>query len=171
MLEFCDKNNIVFNNSWITLNSWNTLLSVAKDAYLNNHSKSTHYAQNYRKRQKLWGWKVLWFAGLIRYVEKSFVIFSITTLIHGFPALQNSYKHFNESFAFLTWIFLNTILNIMDESTLLTHVCSDFTLSRMTMQSQEKSYSWSESEMKQITNRSLVSFFWKLLPNLLAETF
>ena len=39
----------------------------------------------------------------------------------------------------------------MDESTLLTHVCADFTLSRMTMQSQEeKSYSGSESEVKQI---------------------
>ena len=43
----------------------------------------------------------------------------------------------------------------MDESTLLTHVRADFTLSRMTMQSQqEKSYSGSESEilseMKQI---------------------
>ena len=61
----------------------------------------------------------------------------------------------------------------MDESALLTHVCADFTLSRMTMQSQEeKIYSWSESEMKklQITNRFLVSFFCKLLPNLLAET-
>jgi len=35
----------------------------------------------------------------------------------------------------------------MDESTLLTHVCADFTLSRMTMQSQDdKSYSGSESE-------------------------
>jgi len=34
----------------------------------------------------------------------------------------------------------------MDESTLLTHVCADFPLSRMTMQSQEeKSYSGSES--------------------------
>ena len=51
------------------------------------------------------------------------------------------------------------------------HVCADFTLSRMTMQSQEeKSYSWSESEMKQIANCFLVSFFCKLLPNLLAET-
>jgi len=60
----------------------------------------------------------------------------------------------------------------MDESTLLTHVCADFTLSRITMQSQEeKSYNWSASEMKQITNRFLVSFFCKLLPNLLAETF
>jgi len=60
----------------------------------------------------------------------------------------------------------------MDKSTLLTHVCADFTLSRMTMQSQlqEKSYSWSESEMKQIANRFLISFFCKLLPNLLAET-
>ena len=38
----------------------------------------------------------------------------------------------------------------MDKSTLLTHVCADFTLSRMTMQSQEeKSYS-AESKMKQI---------------------
>ena len=42
----------------------------------------------------------------------------------------------------------------MDESTLLTHVCADFTLSRMTMQSQEKSYSGSESEMKQICTLS-----------------
>ena len=39
----------------------------------------------------------------------------------------------------------------MDDSTLLTHVCADFMLSRMTMQSQEeKSYSGSEFEMKQI---------------------
>jgi len=43
----------------------------------------------------------------------------------------------------------------MYESTLLTHVCTDFTLSRMTMQSQqEKSYSGSESEMKQIRTRT-----------------
>jgi len=48
----------------------------------------------------------------------------------------------------------------MDESTL-THV---YAFQR------EKSYSWSESEMKQIANRFLVSFFCKLLPNLLAET-
>ena len=60
----------------------------------------------------------------------------------------------------------------MDKSTLLRHVCADFTLSRMTMQSQEeKSYSWSESEMKQIANRFLVSFFCKLLPNLLPSRF
>ena len=40
----------------------------------------------YRKRQKFRGWKVLRFAGLIRYVGKSFAIFSITTfIIHGFP--------------------------------------------------------------------------------------
>ena len=39
----------------------------------------------------------------------------------------------------------------MDKSTFLTHVCADFTLSRMTMQSkEEESYSGSESEMKQI---------------------
>ena len=45
----------------------------------------------------------------------------------------------------------------MYESTLLTHVCEDFMLSRMIMQSQEemKSYSCSESEIKQIANRFL----------------
>ena len=48
------------------------------------------------------------------------------------------------------------------------HMCADFTLS--SRDQEEKSYSWSESEMKQIANRSLVSFFCKLLPNLLAET-
>ena len=60
----------------------------------------------------------------------------------------------------------------MDKSTLLTHVCVDFMLSRTTLQSQEeKSYSWSEFKMKQIANRFLVSFFCKLaLPNFLAET-
>jgi len=49
----------------------------------------------------------------------------------------------------------------MDESTLLTCVCVHFTLSRMTMQSQEKkNYSWSESKMKQTTNHC---FFCKLI--------
>jgi len=58
--------------------------------------------------------------------------------IHGFTTLKNSYEHFNESFAFLTLTLLKTVISIMDESTLLTHVRADFTLSRMTMQSQEE---------------------------------
>ena len=39
--------NNLFHNSWITWISWNMLSSVAKDAYLINCSKTTHYAQNY----------------------------------------------------------------------------------------------------------------------------
>ena len=59
----------------------------------------------------------------------------------------------------------------MDESIWLTHVCADFTLSRITMESQEEeSYSSSESKMKQIANCFFVCFFCRLLPNFLAET-
>ena len=34
-------------NSWIIWNSRNMLISAVKNAYLNNHSKTTHYAQKY----------------------------------------------------------------------------------------------------------------------------
>ena len=44
---FCSWINNVFSNLWITCNSQNTLLSVAKDVHLKNRSKTTHYAQNY----------------------------------------------------------------------------------------------------------------------------
>ena len=44
---FCNWANNVFSNWWITLNSWNTLLSVAKNAFLNNCSKTTHDALSY----------------------------------------------------------------------------------------------------------------------------
>ena len=98
------------------------------------------------------------------------------SLIHGFPTLQNSYECFNESFAFLTWILVKTVISIyseMDKSAFNTDtsVCR-FQLSKWpAMHSQEeKSYSWSESEIKHIANSFLVSFFCKLLPNLLAET-
>jgi len=93
--------------------------------------------------------------------------------IHGFPTLQDSYEQFNRSFTFFTWILLKTVISILGngrEYITDTCVCADFMLSRMTMQSLEKSYSWSESEMKQIANRFLVSFFCKLLPNLLADS-
>jgi len=33
--------------------------------------------------------------------------------IHGFPTIQNSYKCFNKSFAFLTWILLKTVISIL----------------------------------------------------------
>ena len=108
----------------------------------------------------MWG-KVLWFFP------------SPPSYIHGFPAVQNSYKHFNESFAFLMWILLETVISILGngrEYNTDTCLGADFTVSRMTMQSQEeKSYSWSESEMKQIADCFLVRLFCKLLPNLLAE--
>ena len=38
---------LIFNNLLITWNSRNTLLTVAKDAYLINHSKTIHYTLNY----------------------------------------------------------------------------------------------------------------------------
>ena len=122
----------------------------------------------YRKQQKFRGWKVLWFAGFIRYAGKSFAIF---------PSLL--IECFNKSFAFPTWILLKTVISILGNGreyikydwSIYRHVCADFMLSRMTMQSQEeKSYCWSEFKMKQITNHFLVSFFCKLLPNLSAET-
>ena len=102
------------------------------------------------------GLKVLRFAGFIRYVGKGFVIFSITTFIATFMLFQ-PYK---TAMSILTKascsshgfsLKLSLAYSEMDESTLLTHVCADFTLSRMTMHSQEeKSYSWSESKMKQL---------------------
>ena len=46
----------------------------------------------------------------------------------------------------------------MDESTLLTHLCADFMLSRMIMQSQEeKSYSWSDPRSLTTSNSLLAS--------------
>ena len=130
-------------------------------------AKTCRFCKNiYHKRQKFRGWKVSRFAGFIRYV--SFAIFSITTFVHSW--FSNSTKHlwaFHESFVFLTWILLKTVISILRNgqeyiADTCVHIsCFD---SRMTMQSQEeKSYSWSESEMKQITNHFLVSFFCKLL--------
>ena len=62
------------------------------------------------------GWKISQFAGLIRYVGKSFVIFSITMHLHTFMVFQlhkKSYERFNKSFAFLTWILLKTVISIL----------------------------------------------------------
>jgi len=71
------------------------------------------------------------------------------------------------------WILLKIVISIFGnvrEYITDTCVCR-FHAFQMTIQSQEeKSYSWSESEMKQIAIRFLISFFCKLLPNLLAET-
>ena len=53
-----------------------------------------------------------------------------------FQLYKNSYECFNESFAFLMWILIKLSLmaySEMDENTLLTHVCADFTLSGMTV--------------------------------------
>jgi len=104
--------------------------------------------------------------------------FPIMTLIHTFMIFQLyktatsvSMKASCSSCEFS--LKLSLAYSEMDESTCITETCvqiSCFKCSRMTMQSQEKSYSWSESEMKQTTNRFLVSFFSKLFPNLLAET-
>ena len=141
--------------------------------------RRTHQRQKiYRKRQKFQGWKVSRFAGFIRYVGKvlrffhhylhtfmlAFVVFQLyKTAVSVSTKVSRSSREFSLK---LSLVYLE-----MDESTLLTQVCAD---SRMTMQLRywkEKSYSWSESEMKQIANHFLVSFFCKLLPNLLAERF
>ena len=95
--------------------------------------------------------------------------FMVYQLYKTATSVSTKASHFSREF----FLKLSLAYLEMDKSTLLTHVCADFTLSRMTIQSQlqeEKSYSWSESEMKQIANRLLISFFCKLLPNLLAET-
>jgi len=57
---------------WKTItDKWNAFLSLSLVCFY------------YRKRQKFRGWKVLWFAGFIRYAGKSFAVFSITTFIHA----------------------------------------------------------------------------------------
>ena len=55
------------------------------------------------------------------------------SLFHGFPTVQNSYECFNESFMFLTWTLIKTVISIyseMDKSKLLTKVCADFSFPR-----------------------------------------
>jgi len=95
--------------------------------------------------------------------------------IHRFPNLQNSYERFNESFAFLTRILLKTVISIRTWKWTRVHYWQWHTYVQIpgwlcSYWKEEKSYSWSESEMKQIAKHFLVSFFCKLLPNLLAET-
>ena len=110
------------------------------------------FLHNYCKWQKFQGWKVSWFAGFIRYVGK----------------VSRSFHH-----------HLLTVISILGNGReYITDTCTSvcrLTRSRMAMQlgywKEEKSYSWSESEMKQITDHFLVNFFCKLLPNLLAERF
>jgi len=124
----------------------------------------------YRKRQKFRGWKVSRFAGFIRYAGKSFVIFSSPfSNIHGFRTLQNSYERFNESFTFLTWILLKTVISILGNGReYITDTCvqisrfSGWPCSHRRRTTVEVSLSES-----QITNCFLVSFFCK---SLLAET-
>ena len=130
-------------------------------------AKTCRFCKNiYHNRQKFQGWKVLRFAGFIRYV--SFVIFSITTFVHSwFSKSTKQLRAFHESFVFLTWILLKTVISILGNGReYIADMCVHISRfdSRMTMQSQEeKSYSWSEPEIKQIVNHFLVSFFCKLL--------
>ena len=75
--------------------------------------------------------------------------------IHGFQLYKTAMSISTKALRFSCEFSL--AYSEMYESTLLTHVCEDFMLSRMIMQSQEemKSYSCSESEIKQIANRFL----------------
>ena len=89
----------------------------------------------YHKRQKFWGWKVSRFCWVHQVCGEKFRDFfdhHLHNYIHGFPALQNSYEHFNESFMFLTWILLKTVISILGNGReYITDicVCADFTLS------------------------------------------
>ena len=72
----------------------------------------------YCKRQKFREWKfqsLLGSSGMWGKISRFFP--SPLSYIHGFrngfPTLQNSYKRFNESFAFLTWILLKTVISIL----------------------------------------------------------
>ena len=104
----------------------------------------------YHKRQKFRGWKVLRFAGFIRYEGKSFAIFFHHHL-HTFVVFQVVFLtqvfHFYKTArlqAFQRKLCIPHSLKLslecleMDGNTLLTHVCADFMLSRMTMRSQEE---------------------------------
>ena len=107
----------------------------------------------YRKWQKFRGWKVSRFAGLIRYVGKSFMIFSITTFIYSW--LSNSTKQLQVfQWKFKYFLKLSLAYLEMDECTLLKHVCADFTLFRMIMQSQEEK---ATVEVSPRWNRSLTA--------------
>ena len=120
-----------------------------------------------RKRQKFRG--LLGSSGMRGKVSRFFP--SPPSYIHGFPTLQNSYECFNESFAFLTWILLKTVISIyseMDKSTLLTQVCADFSFPRWPCSHRRRSSYTVEVSPRQnswITNCFLVSVFCKLLPN------
>jgi len=66
-----------------------------------------------------------------------------------FPTLQNSYERFTENLALLRWILLKTVISIFGNGQ---KYITDTCVSRFyTFQDdREKSYSGSESEMKQI---------------------
>ena len=128
---------------------------------------SSCWIRGYRKRQKFQGWKVSRFAGLIRYVGKSFAILSITTFIHSW--LSDSKKQlraFQQKFDIPHMNSpkkLSLVYSEMDESIHYWHVCADFP----GLQLKPRYYRIrtiifmvrSKSKMKQIANHFLVSFF------------
>ena len=88
--------------------------------------------------------------------------------LHTFMVFQ-LYK---TSISTKTWILLKTVISILGnwwESTLMCDCVYRFHIFQND-HAVTGLYSWSESEMKQITNSFLISFFCKLFPNLLAET-
>ena len=113
----------------------------------------------YRKRQKFQGWKVSWFAWFIRYAGKSFAIFSITTFIHSwFSNSTKQLRAFQRKLRVPHW--------------LQTCVCRFHAFQDGWPYSHRRrraSYTVEEMKHVQIPNCFLVSFFCKLLPNVLAE--
>ena len=135
------------------------------------HYRTSFLMCTYRKRQKFRGWKVSWFAGMRGKVSRFFP--SLPPYIHGFQlyktatSVSTKASHSSREFS----LKLSLTYWEMDERTLL-DTCVQ--ISRFPgwpcSQQEEKRYSWSEFEMKQITNHFLVSFFCKLIPGFFATT-
>ena len=128
------------------------------------------------KQQKFRGWKVSRFAGFIRYVGKSFAIFSITTFVHSwFSNPTKQLRAFQRKLHFLhVNILLKTVLRILGNGQQYItdrHMCVQNDHNIHSHRNRRGNYSWSESEMEQITNHFFVSFFGKLLPNLSSRFF
>ena len=144
-----EKRRITCGMCILRINYWNIHKPVC---FILSHvlSVTQQYKQRtaYRKRQKFRGWKVSRLAEFIRYVGKSFAIFSITTMVFQLYKTATSVSTKASCSSHKFSLKLSLAYLEMDKSTLLTHVCGDFTLSRMTMQlgGEELQLKWIQDE-------------------------
>ena len=119
----------------------------------------------YRKWQKFWEREVSRFAGFIRYAEKSFAIFSITTFMHScfFQLYKTATSVSTKASCSSREFSLKLVISILGngrEYITDTCVCRFHAFQDGRPCSQEKSYRWSESEIKQIANRFLAASYF-----------